>query len=176
MASMRDYVDGQIAVLKERLRGIDRATEVLNETVNRVPTDMQQEVGHIRELMSEKFRSIGTQFAERDTRQERESRDNEVKVNAAFAAQKEIAEKESAASRMAIDKSEKSVQETIKAVTDTVRDLKDRDLSDLKARVGSIESAKQGGTERMTGLYAALAAAVAIITVVILIANGALGR
>lgn len=33
----RDYVNGQLEVLRERLTGIDRATVVLNETVNRTP-------------------------------------------------------------------------------------------------------------------------------------------
>lgn len=53
-SAMRDYVNGQIAVLVQRLNDIDRATELLNETVNRVPTEVQKEVGHLKELMNER--------------------------------------------------------------------------------------------------------------------------
>jgi hypothetical protein len=87
----RDYVNGQLDVLRERLKGIDVATQLLNSTVNRTPTDIQKEILHLRELSDEKFESVAIQFKERDTRQERESRDNKVAVDAAFAAQKEAA-------------------------------------------------------------------------------------
>ena len=89
--ALHEYVDGQVGIIQERLRGIDTATNVLNETVNRVPTDMQKEVSHVREITEEKFDSVSIQFKERDTRQEREARDNKVAVDAAFAAQKEAA-------------------------------------------------------------------------------------
>ena len=91
LGGVRDYVDGRMAVLDQRLNGIDKASEVLNESINRVPTDLQQAIGRLQDLINEKFHSIEVQFAERDTRQERESRDNKVAVDAAFAAQKEAA-------------------------------------------------------------------------------------
>lgn len=50
----RDYINGQIAVLVQRLDDVDRATELLNQTVNRVPTEVQKEVGHLKELMNER--------------------------------------------------------------------------------------------------------------------------
>src|SRR5664279_5714778 len=102
----RDYADAQLEVLRERLRGIDKATEVLSGTVTRTPTEIQKEVTHLRELTEEQLRSIQVQFRERDTRQERESKDNKVAVDAAFAAQKEAAAKQDEANAKAIDKSE----------------------------------------------------------------------
>jgi len=51
----RAYTDGVVAVLTERLDGIDRATILLNETVTRVPTDVQREVGHLKELTDQRF-------------------------------------------------------------------------------------------------------------------------
>jgi len=151
----RDYVDGQIAVLRERLRGIDVATIVLNETVNRVPTDMQKEIGHIVGLMEEKFRSVATQFTERDTRSERESKDNKVAVDAAFAAQKEAASEQNKSNTLAISKSETATSETINKLAElfaTTTDALGDKIDDVKARVGSIESAKQAVFEtRATG-------------------------
>src|SRR6185437_13512206 len=66
-------------ILTARLDGMDRATLLLSETVNRTPTQIQTEIAHVRERMQEtlsglggqaeeKFASIGLQFAERDVR------------------------------------------------------------------------------------------------------------
>ena len=154
----RDYVDGRIAVIEERLRGIDTATIVLNNIVTKVPTEVQKEVTHLRELMDEKFSSVGTQFDERDTRTERESRDNEIRVNAAFAAADKAADERNKSNGLAIDKAQASTSEALSKLTDLFRasiqgqsdktdDLKDR-ISELSDRVGRIESVKVGATEQ----------------------------
>jgi cation transport regulator ChaB len=151
----RDYVDGQIGILKQRLDAMDEATRVLHETVTRIPTDVQREVGHIRELVDEKFLSVKVQFAERDTRSERESRDNKVAVDAAFAAQKEAAAKQDESNLKAIDKSERATAETIKTLSElfqtTVKALSDKN-DDLKNRVQILESEKRGAGEARASL------------------------
>jgi chromosome segregation ATPase len=164
IAAERDYLNAQLEVLRERLRGIDRATELLNETVNRVPTDLQREIKHLRELTEERDRSVQTQFRERDTRQERESRDNKVAVEAAFSAQKESASEQNKSNTLAINKSEQATVETIaklaelfKTSTDGLAgkldDFKER-LTRSEERLTRIESIKQGGKETLTGIYA----------------------
>jgi hypothetical protein len=142
----RDYTDGAVAILVERLDGMDRATRLLNETVNRVPTAVQVEVAHLNGLMEEKLASVQTQFGERDTRQEREARDNKIAVDAAFAAQKESAAKTDEANAKAIEKSEKATEKIIDALGDKIDDLKDR-LIAIEARVVAIESLKRGAVE-----------------------------
>lgn len=178
----RDYVDGQIGVLVERLSGIDRATELLSNTVNRVPTETQQAIGNLQAVQDERFSSIATQFQERDTRQEREARDNKVAVDAAFAAQKEAAAKQDESNAKAIDKSEAATTETInklgelfKTSTDALIDKVD----DLKARVQAIESNKLGGNETRAGgqqqMYLYLTTGlliVAFLTLIVLAASG----
>jgi hypothetical protein len=162
----RDYVDGQLEVLRERLRAIDRATELLSDTVNRVPNETQKEVAHLRELQQERFASIELQFRERDTRAERESRDNRVAVDAAFAAQKEAAAKQDENNQKSIDKSEAATAEAIgklgELVQTNVNGLSGK-IDDLKDRVGKIESIKLGATENRTGLYAAIGMVATII-------------
>jgi len=159
----RDYVDGRIAVLMERLRGIDTATVLLNETVNRVPTETQTAVGRLQDLTDEKFRSVGLQFQERDTRSERESRDNKVAVDAAFAAQKEAASEQNKSNTLAITKSELATQETINklaelfktttdALSDKLDDMKDR-LGRLEATVSNIQTARATGQQSQSSLY-----------------------
>jgi hypothetical protein len=68
VAAERDYVDGQIGVLEERFRGIDRASSLLSETVNRTPTEIQKEIGHLRSIIDERSSTTGIQFKERDIR------------------------------------------------------------------------------------------------------------
>jgi hypothetical protein len=188
----RDYVDGKIGILGERLDAIDRATELLNETVNRVPTDVQKEVGHIRELTDEKFSGIQTQFKERDTRQERESRDNKVAVDAAFAAQKEAASEQNKSNTLAINKSETSTIETINkldrlfktttdALGDKIDDNKQRVADDfaslrqaiveLDKKVNGEDRSKQGAKEDRSSLYATLTIGMGIILFIITIAS-----
>jgi hypothetical protein len=137
----KDYTDGRIAVLLQRLDGIDRATELLNQTVTRVPTETQKEVGHLNGLMEVRFGSVQVQFAERDTRQERESRDNKIAVDAAFAAQKEIAAKQDESNARALEKSEKGTEKTIDGLAGKIDDLKER-LVSIEARVVAIESGR----------------------------------
>jgi hypothetical protein len=164
----RDYTDGKVAVLLERLDGIDRATELLNSTVTRVPTETQKEVAHLGGLMNERFTSVQTQFAERDTRQERESRDNKIAVDAAFAAQKEIAAKQDESNARALEKSEKGTEKTIDALSDKIDDLKDR-LIASEARVVALESGKHASSEGGQRFVAVLGVIVAALVAIVII-------
>lgn len=94
IAAERDITTGQIAVIKERLDAMDRATSLVAHNVDKVPSEITEQVTHLRDLNSErfgsittqfdeKFKSVALQFAERDTRGEREARDNTLKVDAA---------------------------------------------------------------------------------------------
>lgn len=150
IGNVREVTKGELDVLRERLRGIDTATELLGESMNRVPSEVDKQISHLRELDEEKFRSIAVQFLERDTRSERESKDNKVAVDAAFAAQKEAASKEGESNQKAIDKSEKATAETLNKQADLFKsknDALDAQIADLKDRVGRLESTKAGGLE-----------------------------
>jgi hypothetical protein len=150
VAAERDYVNGVAAVLRERLNGIDKATSLLSETISRAPTETQEAVKNLAAVTNERFASIVTQFAERDTRSERESRDNKVAVDAAFAAQKEAASEQNKSNTLAITKSEVATTETINKLGDlfkTTTDALGDKIDDLKQRVNSIESARVGYRE-----------------------------
>lgn len=158
----RDWTMAQLAIRDQRLDGIDRATEVLNETVTRTPTIVQTEIGHVRELLEEKFQSVERQFSERDVRFEAGNAANQKAVDAAFAAQKELGAAQNASNTMAIDKSDAATDKAIGAL--------DGKLDDIRERVLIIENVKRGGTEQQqsarssqAGLYAAVGAAVGLI-------------
>jgi hypothetical protein len=87
------------ALLETRLDGMDIATDLLSTTVNRVPSDVDKQVGHLKELHDEKFASITQLIAQRFG-------DNQKAVDAAFAAQKEAVAEQNKSIGLANDKSE----------------------------------------------------------------------
>jgi prefoldin subunit 5 len=164
-AVSREYTDGMMAVVAERLRGIDTATRLLNETVNRYRRT-ERAVGNLSSLMDERFQSVQTQFQERDTRQGRESRDNKIAVDAAFAAQKEIAAKQDESNARALEKSEKSTEKIIDTLSEKIDDLKDR-LVAAQAQVVAVESRRSGGQDNKAAFYAAAGLVVIVIGLII---------
>jgi VIT1/CCC1 family predicted Fe2+/Mn2+ transporter len=149
--ALRDYVNGQFQVRDERLTGIDTATELRLTTIGNPSPEIDQKVGHLRELMDEKFDSVGTQFKERDTRSERESRDNKLAVDAAFAAQEKQAVAQQESNTLAINKSEAATAETIKTnqeLSKSTTDTLTKSLDEVKLQVSRIESTRQGGVEQ----------------------------
>jgi cation transport regulator ChaB len=181
--SERDYVDGQIAVVEERLRGIDRATQLLEKTADNMPDHISRVVAHLRDLVDERFEKIKLQFEERDTRSERESRDNKVAVDAAFAAQKEAAAKQDEGNLKAINKSEDATAETItklselfrtetRALSDKIDDLKER-VAEIDKRANGYSQQRLGAKDDRTGLYAGIGTvstliflAIAVVTII----------
>jgi len=133
-----------------RLDAMDKAMELFNANITRVPTDTDKQISHLKELHAEKFGGVEKQFRERDIRAEREARDNKVAVDAAFAAQKEAAAKQDEANAKAIDKSEKSTSETIKTNQELsiskIESLTSQ-VNDFKTGVATINSIKQGSSE-----------------------------
>jgi hypothetical protein len=140
--AQRDYIDGRFDVITARLDGMDEASKVLSDNVNRTPTDIQQGLGNLKSVLLEKFKSIALQFKERDVRSERESRDNKVAVDAAFAAQKEAASEQNKSNTLAISKSEASTVETINKLSElfkTTTDALYSKIDDVKDRIAAVE-------------------------------------
>jgi hypothetical protein len=134
-------VQREINTLKElvfaRLDGMDKAVDTFNEGITRVPTDTDKQIQHLRELHDEKFRSIATQFSERDTRTEQTSRDSKVAVDAALQAAKEAVGEQNKSNSLANAKMETAftkqidtigtmIQTNMKATDDKINDMKER--------------------------------------------------
>jgi hypothetical protein len=148
-------LDQRIAV---RLDGIDKATEVFQANLTRVPTEVDKAVSHakslhsaelsgLRELVMEKFQGIGTQIKERDTQSERTARDIKAAVDAAFAAAKEAVGEQNKSNALANQKNEANFTKQLDALGDLVRTmtggLNDK-IDDAKARLTAIESKGAG--------------------------------
>ena len=152
--SMTEYIDGQLGVRDERLNGIDEATKLRLSSIIEIPKEIDEKVGRLKDVVNEKFASIANQFAERDTRSERESRDNKVAVDAAFAAQKEAAAKQDEGNQKAIDKSELATAEKINKLGElfTSRtDAIDSKVDDVKERVAALATLVNGVIQRSGG-------------------------
>jgi len=162
-------IEGLKEILETRLDGMDRAAALLSDTVNRTPTEITKEIGHLRSILDERLTSVdsrfheadrltSTQFRERDTRTEREARDNKLAVDAAFAAQEKQAVAQNEGNQLAINKSEGATAETIKTNMDLTkseinalrkssedREQRQREVDeDMKKRIGAIEAALVG--------------------------------
>ena len=197
-------VDAKFEVISERINGIDRATQLFQDQLVRFPTDVNKEVGNLRAIHDERFasfasaleavsRQIALQFEERDKRGERESRDNKVAVDAAFAAQKEAASEQNKSNTLAITKSELATAETIskleqlvtanlKGLNDKVEDLKSlafqlrqemtQNANAIRAEVIALQSGRSAAHERTSdnrqGIQAVVAVLGAIVGIVVL--------
>ena len=144
----REYADGKDQVLTERISGLDRVVEL----------QLKSNEAYFQTLSNERFRQFDTQFKERDLRSERESRDNKVAIDAALAAQKEASAKQDESNQKAIDKSEKATQDTIiklEQLFATQNRAIGDGISDMKERVGRLETSTSTIREARTDYRAA---------------------
>lgn len=181
IAGVRSHMDAQIETLEERLRGMDRATELRLLGITDIPKQIDTSVSHLKELMDTLFSSVALQFDERDKRGERESRDNKLAVDAAFAAQEKAAIAQNESNTLAIDKSEKATTETLtkqadlfKSTTDAlagkIEDLKDnvmREIADIKRSLSGAKGGVDSRQQSIAYLIAAAGIAIALVSLVI---------
>jgi hypothetical protein len=137
--------------LLREVEGVRRAMQSLREL-------LEAKLSNNKEINIEKLNSVDTQFALIERQRVEQKADTTAAVAAALAAAKEAVNEQTIASQARTDKSEISMEKrvdqqalttdvAIKGINEKVDDLKDRDLADLRARVGSLETMKQSGTE-----------------------------
>jgi hypothetical protein len=161
---LRRDVSALREILQARLDGMDRATSLLSETVNRTPTQIQTEISHVRELIQEKlgslggqaeekFASIALQFAERDVRTGQAATAGAQALAAALQAAKEAVFEQAQAAAKAADKTETSFTKQIdlllaqiKALGETFTDR----LAELKERIDRGEGSEKGASGQRT--------------------------
>ncbi len=184
-------LEGMRGAITARLDASDQATRLQEATVTRVPTLLDKELAHHRNLTSEQFervqvqfQSIQNQFTERDVRTETTSKDSKVAVDAALQAAKEAVAEQNRSSALAISKSEaatdKRIDQIIAMIT-TSTSASDGKIDDIKERITRLEgqSLGSGDTERQQHANSSLLVAIvaAIFTFIgIAIAAAALMR
>jgi len=155
----------EIAALKElvftRLDSIEKAIIVAHDDMVRVPTEVQKAISTLKDLheeklhsisdlVTEKFRSIDQQFADRDARTLQAQRDNKVAIDAALAAAKESSGEQIRTQAMAIVKNETAAFKQIESLEDKINDTKDR-LTRIEAM--TLGSEKTVVTQHASGSY-----------------------
>jgi cation transport regulator ChaB len=146
-AEIEKLVDHLRGFIETRLNGMDKATVLLQDILNRVPNDVAEKLSSLRVLHEEKFLSVEKQFKERDVRTEQSSKDSKVAVDAALQAAKEAVGEQNKSSALAIAKSEASTMKQIDSLggqLGTQGKAIDDKFSDMKDRLTRIEGAGDG--------------------------------
>ena len=99
-----------------RLDAMDKAMELFNANITRVPTETDKQISQLKELHDEKFESVQTQFAERDTRSDKLADLGQKALDAALLTAEKAVGKQSEAFAAATAKSETSFTKQIDAI------------------------------------------------------------
>lgn len=133
--------------LATQIKTIDDALDQVQGELRTRPEAIERRVGQLQALHEEKFKSIQTQFVERDTRTEQTSRDSKVAVDAALQAAKEAVSEQNRASSLSISKSEtattKQIDQQGQLIASATAALNDK-IDDLKSRLTLIEGRGSG--------------------------------
>ncbi len=159
----------EINALKEltstRLDNIEKSIQLSHDDLVRVPTDVQKQVGHLRELHEEKFEGIQTQlknrdelrnekfasvqkqFTERDAQLQATAKDVKVALDAALASADRANLKQNETFANSVAKSEISTTKAIDQIGVLIQALSngfEAKISDIKDRLTRIEGQGEG--------------------------------
>jgi hypothetical protein len=167
-------------VLVTRFEGGDKATVLLAETVNRVPTLLDRETARLSTLFDEKlvaehrltsalFVNVTRSFDERDKRTEQRKLAVDSSVSAAFAAQKEAAqilERSNAAATAKSDIAFHKQMEDLKSLFASKTASTDEKIATIGDRITRIEFTKTGTNAALGGTVTAIMTFVAVVSAI----------
>jgi hypothetical protein len=147
-----ERIEGLARTLTARLDAMDKATELLSANVTRVPTDTDKQISHLQSLHNEKFDSVAEalkavdlgvqrQFAERDTRSEQSTLQQQKAIDAALMAAEKAVGKQQDANTTAINKSELGTAEQMKQLGVTMQTASSFTAEQIKQLGASIQTA-----------------------------------
>jgi hypothetical protein len=149
-----DALDKAVAALKEIIK--DKVDARHSEQVAQTKL-VEAQLTALSDVTTERFNSVDTQFTLVERQRVELKGDTKAAVDAALIAQKEAVKEQTIASEKAIAKSETSTQEYAKQSNQTFQtsiDALTKNINDLKERVVTIESKKEGGKEQTSAIYA----------------------
>jgi hypothetical protein len=170
--SLTMYIDGQLSIRDERMRGIDTATTLRLKELDTMPGWVDEKVAHLQALMDGQFTAVQQQFNLNKLALDAALQASKEAVAAALAAQVSAAAKQDEANQKAIDKSELATAKTISVNQElaTARlDALVKGLDEVKSRTTIIESMKNGAQQDRSGLYGGIAAIAAIGSIIVVI-------
>lgn len=148
-------------IIETRLDGGDKAVKLLQDSADKLPAFVEEQISHLKELHGEKFNSIQTQFKERDTRAEQMGANDKVAVGTAFSAAKEAVgaalqaakeanSEQNKSNTQAISKSEAATMKQIDGIGTliiTTNKASDEKIAGLKERLDRGEGTTSGVKE-----------------------------
>lgn len=189
VTSEREYVNGQLEVLRTRLAGMDKATELLKEGLDLSPQVTQSEINHLRELMQGKVSELSQAIKHGE---------DAVEV-AMISAEKAVAKAEIANEKRfeSVDIFRRQLSEQMQTVMSrNEADVRIAGLSEkldieakrstertnelelrLTSRLDLMTGNKQGGQETKSGMYALIGAGAGVAAILsVLVATGVIGK
>ena len=178
----RDLTKSKLAIIDERINGIDTATTL---RVEELPHRVDEKVAHAKEIAAVRLEAQESfsvesrahlrevsdiRFAAAERLATRESELNALALAAAFAAQKEASAKEAEYTRIASSKSESATADAISKLGqlfDTSVQALAGKVDDVRERTGRIENIKVGASESTTERRQSNAALYALIASII---------
>ena len=180
----RDYVDGQLSIRDERLKGIDEATRLRLAATDHFPEMVDEKIKSLADLTDERFSAFERLRVE-------QKKDTKDAVDAALSAAKEAVKEQTTASGLSIQKSETATGKQLEQLGDTsaaaveglrrsIEDAKERERDDiqlLRSAIAEVATTANGTVQKSVGakedrtsLYATIAvlASVAIAMVAII--------
>jgi hypothetical protein len=181
-----DVLHRESLFLKElvftRLDAMDKAVALFSTNLTRVPTDVDKQVGNLKELLFERFNRVTTQFEgiqlqfiERDVRTEKSAEDSKIAVDAALQAAKEAVGKQQESNSLAISKSEGATTKQLDQINvnlQTINAALNDKIDDVKNRL-TIQDGKGLGAGALWGV---IATAAGIVIAVMAIYVGSRGK
>jgi hypothetical protein len=140
-------VTGLFQTLSARLDAMDKAQILFDANLNRLPSDTDKQIAHLKSLHEAKFLSVEKQFAERDTRTDQASRDGKVALDAALQAARDAVAEQNRSSALAIAKSDAATDKRIDQIASqisTATNALDGKIADIKDRLVRIEGQALG--------------------------------
>lgn len=157
MAAERDRTDGEFKVRDQRLDSMDQATNLrldrisdIHDRLDAIQGERDRFLVHERELTSQRFEAVGSQFEALNQRTAEQKADTRAAVDAALQAAKELVALQTEASDKSTAKSEASFAKQIDALGLLLQkssETTDDKIVDLKSRMDRIEATKIGGVE-----------------------------
>ena len=178
MEHAQEMIAVRLEAVHTRFTAMDKAVELFAANLNRVPTDVDKQVGHLESLHGERFKSVAQQFVERDPRTEQTSRDSKVAVDAALQAAKEAVGEQNKSSALAIAKSEAATTKQIDQLSTTFTNGLDSlkgNLDDVKERLTIIEGRTIGINTTNATHQTSSSYNLAVLMAVVVIANVIIG-
>jgi hypothetical protein len=141
---------------------MDKATDLLKENVNKVPSDVDRQVTQIKELFAERFTSIASEFKNIGNLTDKLTEANKTAIEAAFDAAKEAVAKSEASFIKQLDGLRTTIENTEKTVDSKISDIKER-ITILESRLTGIRTAR---LDQQSSVGTLVAIAVALISLV----------